>query len=225
MTIQNYERVYGYIHEYQKLVFDYYSKHAVAFLVTYYNIEPTDTVWDDVNLMGGSYEQVGDLSGIRRNKILLLPVYFSDEITVGFEGEDTGLHKLPNETSFVIPSSYKIRPYVNDIVKLEQEFMQPNNDTYPLYQVTGIEIHPNTERRFWKLRCKVFQNRNLDTVEAQVVNTYSFVEYTKQIQTLEDAQFISKLLYKHDLLRKRLNEKLFDNRVGFYYPMRDPTTC
>lgn len=225
MTIQNYQRVYSYIHEYQNLLFDYYSKHAVAFLVTYYNISPSNTVWDDDNLMGGSYEQVGNLSGIRRNKILLLPVYFSEEITIGFEGEDTGLHKLPNETSFVIPSSYNIRPYVNDIVKLEQSYLQPTNDTYPIYSVTGIEIFPNTEKRFWKLRCKVLQNRNLDVAEAQVDNTYSFVEYNKQIHTLEDAQFISKLLYKHELLRQRLKDKLFDNRVGFYYPMRDPTTC
>lgn len=223
MSIQNYQRIYGYIHEYQNLVYNYYSKHAIAFLVTYYNLNICETVWDDENLMGGSYEPTGDLSGIKRNKILMLPVFYIEEVTTVFDAQDIGYVK-ENETSFVIPSTYNFTPYPNDIIKLEQDYLNPTNDTYPLYVVTGVEIQPNTQRRFWKIRCRMFQSENLVSVDAQVENTYSFVEYDKQIHTLDDAQFMTKLLYKHSILKPNL-ETLYDKRSGFYYIPRLPTTC
>ena len=36
--IQNYERLYDYVQEYQYLLYDYYAEHAVRFLTTYYNL-------------------------------------------------------------------------------------------------------------------------------------------------------------------------------------------
>lgn len=219
MTIQNYERLYEYVHEYQELLYDYYSQHAVRFLCTYYNINLEDTVWDDQNLYGGSYAPTGEYSGIKRNKILLLPVYFPEEITTLFDANEEGLIKN-TETSIVIPCSHKFKPSVQDVVKFEQDYLRQENDTYPLYRVTGIEIHPNTDKRFWKLKLKVFQSQTTEDLDQQVVNTYSYLEYNKQIYELEDAEFISKLLYKHEILRDTLRNKLFDERVGFYYPER-----
>jgi hypothetical protein len=223
MTIQHYERIYSYIHEYQNLVYEYYSKHVVSFLVTYYNLNVDQTIWEDENIMGGAYEQVGNLTGIKRNKILLLPVYYIEDITNQFDAQDTGYNK-DAETTFVFPSSYEFKPYPNDIIKLEQSFLRPTNDIYPLYIVSGVEIHPNTDKRFWKIKCQVFQSETLPSVEAQVENIYSFVEYDKQIHTLEDSQFISRLLYKDANLRVIL-KGLFDYRVGFYYTQRDPVVC
>jgi hypothetical protein len=219
--IQNYEKLYNYVHEYQNLVYDYYSKHAVRFLVTYYNLNVDETVWENEDIFGGSYEQTGDLSGIKRNKILLLPVYYPEEITTSFDAEEIGYNKN-TETTIVIPSSYGFKPYPHDVIKLEQEFLKSSNDTFPLYTVTGVEIHPNTDKRYWKLKCQVFQSETLASVDAQIVNTYSFVEYDKKIHTLANSQFISKLLYKDSLLAPVLKNTLFDNRVGFYFTPRIP---
>lgn len=222
--MQNYQRLYQYVHEYQHLLYDYYSKSVVRYLVTYYNLNVGDTIWEDEDVFGGAYEQTGDLTGIKRDKILLLPVYFPDEITTTFDGEEIGYNKN-TETTIVIPSSYGFKPYPHDMIKLEQEYLQPSNNTYPLYQVTGVEIHPNTDRRYWKLKCVVFESETLESVDAQVVDTYSFVEYDKQIHTLSDAQFISRLLYKDSLLKPILKDVLFDDRVGFYFTPRIPITC
>jgi len=216
---QNYNRIYDYVHEYQELLYDYYAEHAPRFLTTYYNMNFEETVWDDDQIMGGAYQPTGELSGIRRNKILLLPIYFPDEITTLFEGSEEGYQKN-TETSIVIPCKHGFIPYPNDIIKFEQDYLSYVNDTYPLYRVTGIEIHPNTNKRFWKLKLRVFQSLTTEAVDEQVINTYSFVEYNKQIHWLEDAQFISKLLYKSSLLGDALNHKLFDQRTGFYYPER-----
>jgi hypothetical protein len=214
--MQNYERLYWYIHEYQNLVYDFYSKHAVAFLVTYYNINPTTTVWEDSNIFGGAYEKTGEWSGIKRNKILLLPVYFIEEISTAFDGQDTGYNK-DNTTSFVFPSTYNFVPYPNDIIKLEQSYLRPQNDTYPLYIVTGVEPSVNTDRRFWKIRVETFQSETLSAVEEQTENIYSFVDYDKKIHTLQDAQFITKLLMKEEELKVKLKATLFDNNSGFYF--------
>jgi len=215
MTIQNYTRIYDYIHEYQDLIYNFYSKHAVAFLTTYYNLDVPDTVWDDELLFGGPYEFTGDLSGVKRNKILLLPVYFIEDVTTAFDGQETGYNK-ENITSLVIPSSYGFIPYANDIIKLEQEYLRPVNDTYPVFQVSGVEISVNTDRRFWKLKIETMQSVGLEEVEAQVDNVYSFVDYDKNIHSLEDSEFIAKLLNKDENLRETLIS-LHDHRTGFYY--------
>jgi hypothetical protein len=219
--IQNYERLYNYVHEYQNLLYDYYSKHVVRFLVTYYNLNVDETIWEDEDILGGAYEQTGDLSGIKRNKLLLLPVYYPEEITTSFDAEEVGYNKN-TETNIVIPSSYGFKPYPHDVIKFEQDYLKSSNDTFPLYTVTGVEIHPNTDKRYWKLKCQVFQSETLSSVDAQVINTYSFVEYDKKIHTLSNSQFISKLLYKDSLLAPVLKNTLFDNRVGFYFTPRIP---
>jgi len=48
---QKFERLYSYIHEYQRLVYDFYSKDAVAFLTTYFHINTGTTIWDNEFLL------------------------------------------------------------------------------------------------------------------------------------------------------------------------------
>ena len=212
--MEKYERLYFYIHEYQQLVYDYYSKHGVAFLTSYYNINTEETVWDNENLMGGSYEEIGELSGMKFDKILLLPVYFIDEISTVFDGQDIGYMK-EGETNIVIPSSYGITPYPKDLVKLEQGYLRPTNDVYPTFVVSGAEISANTDRRFWKLKLEIFQSKTTTDIDAQVENTLVFYDYDKKIHTLEDSEFLTKLLDKNATLRETLKD-LFDENSGFY---------
>jgi len=222
-TIQKYERLYEYIHEYQNLVYDFYAEHVVRFLVTYYNLNVTETIWEDHDVFGGPYEWTGDLSGIKRNKILVLPVYYIEEISTAFDGSETGYNKT-NETTFVFPSTHGFTPYPQDIIKVEQQFMRPTNDVYPLYVVSGVEISANADKRFWKLKVENFQSETLASVDAQVENTFAYVEYDKKIHTINDAEFMAKLLVKDSNLKPALNN-LHDDRAGFYYPPRTPVSC
>ena len=216
MSIQNYERIYAYISEYLDLVYDYYAKHVVAFQTTYYNLNVEETIWEDELIFGGAYEETGELSGIRRNKILLLPVYYMEDITTQFDGQDTGYNK-ENTTTFVIPSAYNFVPYPHDIIKMEQSVLRPSNDKYPLYKVTGVEISVNTDKRFWRLRVETLESSTTDDVDEQVVGTYAFVEYDKKIHTLADAQFIAKLLVKDSHLVDTKKSEFYDERSGFYF--------
>lgn len=212
--MQKYERLYAYIHDYQRLIYDFYSKHAIAFLTTYYNISTEETVWDDEDLLGGSYEPIGELSGIRWNKYLLLPVYFIEDVSTIFSGEETGYIK-EGETSIVIPSTYGITPLPRDIVKLEQAYLRPTNDVYPIFSVTGVEKSVNADRTFWKLKLMVEQSRTTTEVEQQLNSTYVFYDYNKQIHSVDGATFLTNMLIKNETLRSYLKD-LFDDNCGFY---------
>lgn len=213
--MQKYQRLYDYIHEYQSLVYDFYSKHSVAFLTTYYHIDSEETIWEDENLFAGSYDRVGEYSGVKWNKVLLLPVFFIDEINTPLDGQDIGYIK-ENQTSFVIPSTYGITPLPNDKLKLEQEYLRPTNNIYPLFNVGGVEKSVNADRLFWKIIVQLEQSVTETQLNNQVQATYTFFDYDKKIHTVDDASFMTRLLSKNESLRSTVND-LFDNNSGFYF--------
>ena len=215
MTVQKFTRLYDYIHEYQRLIYDFYSKDVVAFLCTYYHIDSEETIWEDENLMGGAYDRVGEYSGIRWNKILTLPIYYIEDISTIFDGQEIG-HIKENETRFVIPSTYNFTPLPNDKIKMEQAYLRPTNDTYPIFNVSGIEKSVNTDRTFWKLKVDVEQSVTENDLDSQVLDTYIFYEYDKTIHELEDASYLTKLLIKNKTLRTRCKNQLYDDNSGFY---------
>jgi len=213
--MQKYERIYDYIHEYQSLIYDYYSKHVVAFLTTYYHIDTDETIWEDENVFAGSYDRVGEYSGVRWNKILLLPVYYMDEINTPLDGQDIGYVKENNST-FVIPSTYGITPLPNDKLKLEQDYLRPTNNIYPLFNIGGVEKSVNADRVFWKINVSLEQSVTENQLNQQVQETYTFYDYDKKIHTVDDASFMTRLLSKNESLRETA-KTLFDSNSGFYF--------
>jgi hypothetical protein len=213
-NFQNYTRLYQYIHEYQSLVQDYYSKCGVAYLVTYYNINVNNTVWDNDKIFGGAYERIGNLSGMKWNKYLLIPVYWSEEIVTAFDGDEKGYVKQ-NETSVVIPSTYNITPYPGDYIKLEQEYLRPTNDIYPIFIVAGIEVYPNTDKRYWKLRIESKYPTTIE-LEEQVENTFAFFDYTKKIYSIPQSTFLTRMMLKSESTKERLDD-LYDYNSGIYF--------
>lgn len=216
MSIQHYNRIYEYIDEYLNLIYGFYAKHVVAYPITYYNLNVDETIWEDDQIFGGAYEETGDLSGIKRNKILMLPVYYMEDITTAFDAQETGYIK-ENNTTFVIPSEYNFVPYPHDIIKMSQSVLRPTNDTYPIYKVTGVEISVNTDKRFWRLRCETLESSTTADVDAQVVGNYAFVDYDKKIHTIEDAQYITRLLVKDERLVDVKKTEFYDSRTGYYF--------
>jgi len=216
MSTQHYERLYDYIHEYQNLLYDFYSKDIVAFLTTFYHVDTQTTVWEDEKMFGGSYDRVGEYSGVKWNKILLLPVYYIDEITTSFDAQDIGYIK-ENDSTLVIPSTYGFTPLVNDKIKLEQTYLRPTNDVYPVFNVGGIEKSVNADRLFWKMKVHVEQSVTITQVEDQIEDVYSFFDYDKKIHTLADTQFLTRLLAKNEDLKSIASDDLFDSASGYYF--------
>ncbi len=213
--LQKFNNIYSYIHEYQRMVYEIYAKDVVSFLCTYYHIDGPETIWEDEDMFAGSYDRVGEYSGVKWNKILLLPIYYTEEITTSFDGQDIGLIK-DNETTFVIPSLYGITPLPNDKIKFEQDFLRPTNNVYPIFNVTGREKSVNTDFTFWKIRVKVEQSITETQLDAQVQDMYAFFDYDKRIHTIPNSTFLTRLLVKNDILRERLKNIFHDRNSGYY---------
>jgi len=215
-TIQKYQRVYEYISDYHRLLYDFYSKHAVSFLVTYYHLNVDETIWDDNKLLGGAYEDFGSLTGVMYDKILLLPVYFMEDVTTAFDGQDIGYVKDGN-TSLTIPSTYGFTPYPGDIIKFDQTFLRQTNDIYPLFRIEGVEKSTNTDFTFWKLTAHQYQSRTTANIEQQQLNrVLTFLDYDKKIHLLDDSSYLTRLLVKNETLRATLKD-LYDNNSGLYF--------
>ena len=215
--MQNYERIYDYIYEFWHFLYEFYEKHGTAYLVTYYNIDKDSTVWDNENLMGGAYERIGSLSGIKYNKYLILPVYFIEETSTVFDAQEVG-YVNEGTTGFVIPDQYKITPYAGDIIKLDQTGLFDNaiDDKHALYSVLGVKKQTPYDRTFWQCSCMVEQSRNESELIPQVNNTYTFFDYDKTIHTVADSISLTRMINKNATIKSRVAE-LFDENSGFYY--------
>lgn len=214
--MQFYTRLYQYIQEYFELVYKYYSRHAVAFLINYYHISSEESNWQTDKLYNGAYERIGDLSGIKYNKYLLMPVYFMEGAEPEFEGSEEGYQKR-TETSMVFPSNYSITPYPGDYVKFKQNYLRPTNDTYPLYTVGGIQKSTNTSITFWKTNLYVEQSRTTNELDNQVNNIYVFFDYDKQFHEIYESKSMTRLMKKDNNLRNIIKEKFYDSNSGFYF--------
>ena len=212
--MQNYNRVYGYIYDYWKRIYDTYSKHAIAYLVTYYNVDSENTIWDNEDLMGGYYEKIGNLSGLRWVKYHYLPVFFITETATDFESTEEGYINT-GATEIVIPSTYNITPYPNDIIKLDQTFLidDHKDDDHAVYTVSGLKKQSPCDKTFWHLDCNVEQSRTTKEIDKQVLINKVFFEYTKNIHTLDDAITLTKLLIRNEEISDSINQS-FDKNSG-----------
>jgi hypothetical protein len=212
--MQLYNRIYDYIKDYQSLVYDTYSKHVVAYPITYYHLDITTVVWDDKNLMGGYYERIGELSGLKWDKILLLPVYYTEEMIAQWNAEDIGYVSF-TETYAIIPETYGFIPYPNDVIKIDQLYQPQPDNKYTIYTCTGVS-KSTTDKVFYKLHFEVEQSRTPADMDLQLSNTYTWLDYTKKIHTLNDATFLTNMLSKNQQLKENSKIK-YDKNVGYYF--------
>lgn len=211
-----FNNIYQYINEYQRMVYEIYADDIVSCLCTYWHIDGPETIWEDENVFAGSYDRVGEFSGVRWNKILLFPMYYSEEVTTAFDGSEIGLIK-ENEMTFVIPSLYGVTPLPNDKVKFEQNFLRPTNDVYPIFNVTAREKSVNTDFTFWKIKLKIEQSITETQLDEQVEDTYVFYDYDKRIHTVPNSTFLTRILFKNEILRERLKNIFYDKNGGYYF--------
>ena len=82
--MQNWLRLYHYPADYLNLVYRYYAAHGIAYICTYYHLDIPNSTLDTEILDAGSYEIIGDLSGLVWEKITMLPIYNTDQIQPSF---------------------------------------------------------------------------------------------------------------------------------------------
>jgi len=83
--------------------------------------------------------------------------------------------------------------------------------------VTAREKSVNTDFTFWKIKVKIEQSITEDQLDQQVEDTYVFYDYDKHIHTVPNSTFLTRILYKNEMLRDRLKNIFYDKNSGFYY--------
>lgn len=214
-------RKYNYINDYFYNTYRLYAEEYVhAYPVTYYSIDTVNTVWDDENLMAGSYEksQVGPLSGVRWRKIRFLPVFGMTPMTpvnneTGEEGGITYENSLETEISF--PSIYGLKPLENDFVDLSFGFLSQKPIRKMLFKVGGINLaHQNDYYQIYQCKLQI-AGTTTDSLEKQVSREFMFYEHDKIIVPYENGQLLTALQEKAVSAALTVNS-LLDPKISVY---------
>jgi hypothetical protein len=184
---------------------------------------PNSTLDKEV-LDAGSYEIIGDLSGLTWEKIVMLPIYNTEQIQPAFLADERGFGKHEQVTNLNFPTLYNIQPTARDFIHFEELPLNdgniPNVES-PMYQVVNFEKATNSFFSFWRVAAKVswYTKPQLD---ANVREVFAFVDYEKQIYQIDTAQTLFKLLDKNTKLG---TNPFYRHQVGWYFQEEKVTDC
>ena len=222
--MQNWARIQQYPADYLNLVYRYYASHGIAYICTYYHLDIPNSTLDKEVLDAGSYETIGNLSGLCWEKITLLPIYNTEQIQPAFSADERGFGKHEQVTSLNFPTLYNIQPTARDFIHFEELPLNQGNlpsTEAPLYQVINFEKATNTFFSFWKVNAKVSWYTK-SQIEANVREVFAFVDYEKQIYQIDTAQMLFKLLEKNTKLG---TNKYYREQVGWYFQEEKVINC
>jgi hypothetical protein len=215
-------RRYNYIEDYFKFAYELYRNEYPAMPCTYYSLDFENSVMDKEILDAGAYERfgLGNLSGLKWKKILMLPVWNIDQVQPTYESSEKGLILQDSEWSQVtFPSTYGIKASELDFVLFEQDFAQTDLNIKPLFVVTQINMaHYGDYFNMWQCRLKVVHDRL--SLEKQISSYWMFLEYSKMIYPAENANILLKLERKNKLLTDNLYS-MYNENVGFYFKLEE----
>lgn len=200
--------------DYFELLYKFFAVCGRSIPATYYNLDLSNSVYDGDLLDGGSYEEMGNLSGLLWKKISMVQVYQPETVNFNFTGDERGFGKFDQLTTLWIPSIYEMRPYVHDYVIFDHVEDRDNQfkAKNAMYTVVNVEKAGNTEFTFWKIYLKASFRTKL-MIEKQLSGVYEFEDYEKQIYKLSDAIFMNKMMLKNQNLAVN---SFFRERAALY---------
>lgn len=213
--IQKWTRIKWYSEDFLNLVYRYYAQHGIAYICTYYHLDLTNSICDKDILDAASYEDIGDWSGLVWEKILMVPMYNTEQVSINFFADERGFTKSEQKTSFNFPTLYGIIPTSKDFVVFEEVVLNKNYSStqVPVFQVVNQERATNTWFDFWRVNMDV-SHWEKSQLDQQVRETFIFIDYEKQIYPAT----IGQVLYSN--MQKNTNVKLNDfyrHDIGVYF--------
>lgn len=203
-----YIRIKNYFSDYFLTVYKALIKNYKCYWCTYYSVDIGKSVYDDEFLRAGTYEKysIGNLSGMKFKKIMMLPVFGVDQITPQYESGERGLTTVETErTSIQFPDIYGLIPNPGDIVHFDELFMSKSSISTPIFVVTNAPdvAHYGNDCQLYKLSLKVAGVRS-DELTPHISSTHMFVDYFKKIYDFDHAQ----ILFNLENLGCQTSEKL-----------------
>lgn len=183
-----------------------------ACLATYFTLDYENSVLDDEYLQNGSYELIGEYSGLVWKKILYLPLFQVEKMDVEYTEDESGYKKSNMTSSFWIPSEYGIQPSDFDFIFFNQDEIQSQTYNDNTFRVTSIKKNWNAMITYWNITIgsTYITKKQLNT---QINEVLSFVDYEENIYNVDKALLMYKILEKN--LNMNFNQS-YDQRIGYY---------
>lgn len=220
MNILPWTRTYNYIQDYYNTVYNYYAQCYPAYPVTYYSLDHDNTVWEDTNLKGGSYEWrgVGPLSGVKWRKILLFPIFTMDAIVPNYDSDQKGYTlKETIRTNIAFPSIYGLHPTPDDKIDLSFAFNNDiRNSVRTIFDVNNINLsHVGEYFQMYQCVLKI-SGKTKALLEQQISSYWMFYEHEKAILPLENAKILMKIQEQSITDAKLIENNIFQKHCGFF---------
>jgi len=160
---------YGYLEEYITLTHSRYAKSSGAVFTTYFTLDPPNCVYDE-NYMA-AYEDVGDASGLRWNKISLFPVFFGEASNPSINANETGSVRAESIRPFVVvPNMSDMTPKIGDFIR----FTNLEGETLT-YTVINIDYTMPNQRTHYKLALAPAHHKDIEgELDAQITGRYVY---------------------------------------------------
>jgi len=213
--IQKWTRIKWYSEDFLNLVYRFYAQHGIAYVCTYYHLDLTNSICDKDILDGASYEDIGEWSGLVWEKILMVPMYNTEQVSVNFFADERGFTKAEQKTSFNFPTLYGIIPTAKDFVIFDEIVVNKDSQPrdYQVFQVVNKERATNSWFDFWRVNVDITHWKK-SQLDEQVRETFIFIDYEKQIYPAT----IGQILYSN--MQKNSNVRLTDfyrHDIGVYF--------
>ena len=214
MYNQKWYSINEYALDYFELLYQYYATSARSIPVTYYSLDLPNSVYDSKLLQGGSYELMGDLSGMLWKKIFSVQAFSFEPIPFTLTADEAGVAFRDRTSTLWLPTIYELRPNIHDFVIYEHPTQRNDEfkDQLPMYQVVNVEKASSGELTFWKVSLKSNYRRK-ENIENQLSGSYIFYDFEKHIFRASDASFLTKLQLKNSKLK--VND-FYKEQIGLY---------
>jgi len=157
-------------------------------VVTYYKLNQDESVYDKELLYGGSYERVGDLSGLRFDKIVNFYVAGSEQIVPTINANEQGV-LIDYRTTIMFPA-VNFKPTMYDFVR----FTINNNPVGPLFQIINFQLAYMRETvDIYKCDIKGV-GIPIEKIEEQVVAKYGYIDIDHRIHDFDEYLMILQAL-------------------------------
>lgn len=218
-NFQPWVRRYNYISDFFNTTYEIYVKNYPAFPVNYYRFNTEESVYDESELGGGSYEKlgVGEDSGYVWDKILMLPVFGLEQVYMQQDSAEMGGMNYRESMISVmnIPDIYGFRPVENDIIDISFGMKNTKNHNRALYVISNVNpAHFGEELQIYRCDIKAAPFDRSD-IEKQIFKYYMFYDPIKEILPITNATLLNKITARSEIINSNLSE-LFNSQTNFY---------
>jgi len=167
MSVTRITHYFNYLEEYIRLTHDVYSKAHPAVFCDYYSLDQVNSIYDENYI--SSYQDIGDLSGLRWNKVSLYPVFFGEGSPPALNASEKGTTREDAiRPTVVVPNTGYIEPKILDYLvftNLQGESL--------IYKVINIDYTMPNKRCAYKLQLGPCHHE-IPELEAEVSGRYIY---------------------------------------------------